>query len=257
MKRKREDLLETKRLGTRPSKKTRIACERLHSPVDKVGESRGPFWFIEKACRTIFLFVLHAHEHRRQLLLRVAFENQRHFFAVVHGKRRVLSRRHVLWSQREGSRSAKQTFRRQSTAALVLSFLLCCSTSLSFTNAIDSSLYIPVEQDDPIYNNLIQSSPIVIESHKPIFFPVPKVADTIWLMLLRRMMGMENWNSLDGDSFDGIVRLSDFSVEQATEMMNSPEYTRATFLRDPEDRFLSTFLVDKIMNDDASIVEIQ
>ena len=28
MKRKREDLLETKRLGTRPSKKTRIACER-------------------------------------------------------------------------------------------------------------------------------------------------------------------------------------------------------------------------------------
>ena len=28
MKRKREDLLEAKRLGTRPSKKTRIACER-------------------------------------------------------------------------------------------------------------------------------------------------------------------------------------------------------------------------------------
>ena len=35
-------------------------------------------------------------------------------------------------------------------------------------------------------------------------------------------------------------------------MMNSPEYTRATFLRDPKDRFLSTFL-DKVMSGDVSI----
>ncbi len=99
---------------------------------------------------------------------------------------------------------------------------------------------------------MIDSSPIVIQSHKLIFFPVPKVADTLWLMLLRRLMGMENWKSLDVDSFDGLARLSDFTIEQATEMMNSPEYTRATFLRDPKDRFLSTF-VDKVMSSDASI----
>ena len=130
--------------------------------------------------------------------------------------------------------------------------MLCCSVQLSNANPIDSKSYTPVEQDDPIFNNMFDSSPIVIESHKLIFFPVPKVADTLWLMLLRRMMGFENWKSLDVDSFEGLVRLSDYSIEKATEMMNSPDYTRATFLRDPKDRFLSTF-VDKVISNDASI----
>ena len=141
---------------------------------------------------------------------------------------------------------------RLKSATVAIAFLLCCAVPLSRANAVDSSSYIHVDQDDPIFNNMIDSSPIVIESHKLIFFPVPKVADTLWLMLLRRMMGLENWKSLDVDSFDGLVRLSDYSIEQATEMMNSPEYTRATFFRDPKDRFLSTF-VDKVMSDDASI----
>ncbi|KAI2499658.1 sulfotransferase family [Fragilaria crotonensis] len=136
------------------------------------------------------------------------------------------------------------------SATAAIAFLLCCCVPVA--NADPSSSYIPVEQDDRIFNNMIDSSPIVIESHKLIFFPVPKVADTLWLMLLRRMMGIKEWKSLDLDLFDGLARLSDYSIEQATEMMNSPEYTRATFLRDPKDRFLSTF-VDKVMSSDVSI----
>jgi hypothetical protein len=138
------------------------------------------------------------------------------------------------------------------SAAAAIAFLLSFSIPFSNANTIDPLSYFHVEQDDHIFNNMINSSPIVIESHKLIFFPVPKVADTLWLMLLRRMMGLENWKSIDDDSYDGLVRLSDYSLEQATVMMNSPEYTRATFLRDPKDRFLSTFL-DKVMSGDVSI----
>ena len=117
---------------------------------------------------------------------------------------------------------------------------------------MDLSSIIPVERDDLMFMKLIDSSPVVIESHKLIFFPIPKVADTLWLMLLRRMMGLHNWNSLDADSYDGLVRLSDFTYARATAMMNSPEYTRATFVRDPKDRFLAAF-VDKVMSTDASV----
>ena len=134
------------------------------------------------------------------------------------------------------------------SAAVAIALILCCSAKS--TDA--SSSYVSVEHDDLIFNNMIESSPVVIESHKLIFFSVPKVADTLWLMLLRRMMGFGDWQSLDVASYDGLVRLSDYSTEQATEMMNSPEYTRAIFVRDPKDRFLSTF-VDEVMSDDASI----
>ena len=141
--------------------------------------------------------------------------------------------------------------------ACATAFLLCCCCcfcQFSFANPNSPSSYTTVEEDDRTFNNEINSSPIVIESHKLIFFPVPKVADTLWLMLFRRMMGSGDWKSFDADSYDGVVRLSDYSVEQATEMMNSPEYTRAIFLRDPKDRFLSTFL-DEIMSGDASIAQ--
>ncbi|KAI2507153.1 sulfotransferase family [Fragilaria crotonensis] len=138
--------------------------------------------------------------------------------------------------------------------AAAIAVVLCCAVPFSNANPYvrNPTSKIPVVQDDRIFNNMIDSSPVVIESHKLIFFPVPKVADTLWLMLFRRMMGIENWQLLDDDPFEGLMRLSDYSVEEATEMMNSPEYTRATFVRDPKDRFLSTF-VDKMMSGDASI----
>ena len=136
--------------------------------------------------------------------------------------------------------------------SVATAFLLCCSIPLSNDINICSSAFIPLEQDDNIYNNMSDSSPIVIEQYKLIFFPVPKVADSIWLILLRRMMGSQTCKSFEINSFDGLVRLSDFSIEQATHKMNSPQYSRAIFLRDPKDRFLSTYL-DQVLNYDASI----
>ncbi|KAI2501664.1 sulfotransferase family [Fragilaria crotonensis] len=140
------------------------------------------------------------------------------------------------------------------SAAATIAILLC--SCVAFTNAIPicSSAYIPVEHDAYIYNNVSNSSPIVIEKYRLRFFPVPKVADTLFLMLLRRMMGLQTWKSLDVDSSDGLVRLSDFSIDKATHMMNSPEFTRAIFLRDPKDRFLSTYL-DNVLSNDASIMQ--
>jgi hypothetical protein len=138
--------------------------------------------------------------------------------------------------------------------AVALVLVLCSTVPVSYANpnVNIATSYIPVLEDDGIMNNMIGSSPIVIESHKLIFFPVPQVADATWSMLFRRMMGIENWNSLHFELFEGVTRLSDYSAEQATEMMNSPDYTRATFVRDPKDRFLSTY-VNKIMNNDMSI----
>jgi Sulfotransferase family len=140
---------------------------------------------------------------------------------------------------------------------VAVTFLLCYFICFSNTNPIASSVYIPLQDDDFVFLDTdVQSSPIVIESHKLIFFPVPKVADIMFMMLLRRMTGFENWKSLNVDPRDdGLVRLSDYSIEQATEMITSPEYTRATFLRDPKDRFLSTYL-DLVLNRNTSIEQL-
>lgn len=125
----------------------------------------------------------------------------------------------------------------KSTFATVTYLLLCFFICFSNTNPIASSADTPLQGDDFIFNINVQSLAIVIESHKLVFFPVPTVADIMWVTLLRHMMGFENWMSLDvdphDDDDDGFVRLSDSSREQATEMMSSPTYTRVSFLRDP------------------------
>jgi len=102
-------------------------------------------------------------------------------------------------------------------------------------------------KSDVIISNAWDSSPIVIEKHRLILFTVAKNKDTVIKMLARRMMGYDDWN-LQNDqiphnpNLNGLVYLRSFPRYEATEMMTSPKWTRAVFLRDPLSRVLESYL---------------
>ena len=66
-----------------------------------------------------------------------------------------------------------------------------------------------------------------------------------------------NWYSKDPHDprFNGLKRLrrKDFSPENIATMLISPEWTRAIFVRDPKERFLSAYL-DKVRNKEGKYV---
>lgn len=104
------------------------------------------------------------------------------------------------------------------------------------------------------------SSPIVLESHKLIFFTIPKVGCTVWKQLFRRMMGYSDWRDQRETDFmphnpkvNGLKYLSSYSIQEASRMMTSPEWTRALMVRDPKQRFLSAFLDKAVSNDHKHI----
>ena len=105
--------------------------------------------------------------------------------------------------------------------------------------------------EDEFYRIRYQS-PIVLKKYKLLFVPIPKVACTQWLQLFRRMEGQKDWVTRQiglpyTPEFNGLTYLSDFSLTEANEIMKSPEWTRAVFVRDPKERFLSAYL-DKVVN---------
>ena len=124
-----------------------------------------------------------------------------------------------------------------------------------------------VKHDDYIYKQPTDvprwdASPVVIESHKLIFFTIPKVGCTVWKQLFRRMMGYEDWQLQDETTHvphnpaeNGLKYLSDYSLEDANRMMTSPEWTRAIMLRNPKQRYLSAFLDKAVSNYHVHIKE--
>jgi hypothetical protein len=108
---------------------------------------------------------------------------------------------------------------------------------------------VMVQVDDFVYKRGWNAAPVVIESHKLIFFTVQKAGCTVFKQLFRRMMGKKDWKSRRNPAdvkTNGLKYLFDYSIAEATELMNSPDYTRAIFVRDPKEKFLSAFL-DKAM----------
>jgi hypothetical protein len=106
------------------------------------------------------------------------------------------------------------------------------------------------------------SSPIVVETHKLVFFTIPKVGCSVWKQLFRRMMGFENWNVQDYEAglphnpaYNGLKYLYNYSIKEASIMMTSPEWTRAIMVRDPKMRFLSAFLDKSVGNNHKYLVE--
>ena len=105
------------------------------------------------------------------------------------------------------------------------------------------------------------SAPIVLESHKLIFFSIPKVGCTVWKQLFRRMMGYDDWLSQNykmwlphNPETNGLKYLYDYTTEEASEMMTSLEWTRAMMVREPKQRFLSAFLDKSVSNDHQHII---
>lgn len=88
------------------------------------------------------------------------------------------------------------------------------------------------------------NDPIVIESHKLLFFTVPKNACSTFKRLFRRMMGHQNWlqASPHNPSKNGLKYLGHYSKDKQREFMTSPEWTRAIFVRDPLERTLSAYM---------------
>ena len=108
--------------------------------------------------------------------------------------------------------------------------------------------YLPVDIID--WNDSIFTrhgwdiDPIVIESHKLIFFTVPKNACSTFKKLFRRMMGYPDWLTASPHNPDtnGLRYLGHYSRQQQKEFMTSPDWTRAIFVRDPLERVLSAYM---------------
>jgi len=105
------------------------------------------------------------------------------------------------------------------------------------------------------------TSPIVVEKYRLVFFTIQKVGCTVWKQLFRRMTGYDDWTSQDGTTYlphnpevNGLKYLWDYSLEDASAMMTSPNWTRAVMVRDPKERFLSAFLDKAVGNFHSHII---
>ncbi|KAL3940174.1 MAG: hypothetical protein SGARI_001092 [Bacillariaceae sp.] len=122
-----------------------------------------------------------------------------------------------------------------------------------------------VDEHDYIYaRNLsrFDAAPIIVPEYKLAFFSVPKVACTTFKFLFRRINGAQHWDSQDyklvlphNPKYNGLKYLWDYSLEEANEIMTSPDWTRAIFVREPKQRFLSAFLDKAVGNDGWHIIK--
>jgi Sulfotransferase family len=107
-----------------------------------------------------------------------------------------------------------------------------------------------VKYGDSIYlTNDWDGAPVVLEQYKLVFFTTPKIGCTTWKQLFRRMMGIKNWNVEEyskmlpwNPQLNGLKYLYDYDRETANAIMTDPQWTRAIFVRDPKERFLSAYL---------------
>lgn len=87
------------------------------------------------------------------------------------------------------------------------------------------------------------NQPHVLQDYKLIFFSFPKVGCTEWRQLARKALGLpRTTQSIHDPKTNGLRYISDYSLEEAQEMITSPDWTRAVFIREPKERVLSAFL---------------
>lgn len=119
---------------------------------------------------------------------------------------------------------------------------------------------VQVLATDFIYQPGWGKAPIVVESHKLIFFTIPKVACSVWKQLFRRMEGYDDWKSgkinVHNPKVNGLRYLNQYSLKNATRILNDPSYTKAVFVRDPKDRFLSAYL-EKGLKENGHHVQVK
>eukprot|EP00980_Cylindrotheca_fusiformis_P014594 scaffold3955_cov160-Cylindrotheca_fusiformis.AAC.14 len=102
-------------------------------------------------------------------------------------------------------------------------------------------------------------SPVVVKQFKLLFFTIPKVGCTTWKLLFRRMKGRKNWKKQDGGlphnpKLNGLDYLNRANITFAKQVMLDPTWTKAIFVRDPKQRFLSAYL-DKAVGDGSKFIQ--
>ena len=107
-----------------------------------------------------------------------------------------------------------------------------------------------------VYVSVMANGPSLGE-YNLIFFTIPKVASTEFKLLFHRMMGLPydlpangQVHTIQNPKENMLKTLDDYPLWKAQEMMNSPEWTKAVFLREPKERVLSAFL-NKFVNDSS------
>ena len=119
-----------------------------------------------------------------------------------------------------------------------------------------SSIHHPNEVNvsfhDSIYKgnmSCIECAPIVLEKYKLVFFTSAKIGCTVWKQLFRRIMDMDDWQTITSDAVlphspkhNGLKYLYHYNIHEATHIMTNSQWTRALFVRDPKERLLSAYL---------------
>jgi len=103
---------------------------------------------------------------------------------------------------------------------------------------------------DLIFSSSGQNVPIVNEEYRTVFFPIAKCGSTEFKRFFLRLQGAENWCEpcIHTKYDNGLRLLNDYNIEEAQEMMTSPGWNRAVFIRSPKPRLLSAFLDKAIKN---------
>jgi len=112
-------------------------------------------------------------------------------------------------------------------------------------SSLSSTNHPTVLPTDRIYDPRIGA--FVLEEYKLIFVSIPKVACSEWKRMFMRMLGNPLWCKIRGinahdPDVHNIPYLSQYPVDVASQMMISPEWTKAVFVREPKERILSAFL---------------
>jgi len=93
------------------------------------------------------------------------------------------------------------------------------------------------------WDKIYKKGPIVNTEFKLIFFKIPKNGCTEWKMLFRRMAGLPDMTvGIHSPKKNGLKLLRHFPIDEAQEMLTSPQWTRAVIVREPKERVLSAFL---------------
>jgi hypothetical protein len=103
-------------------------------------------------------------------------------------------------------------------------------------------------------------SALVLPAYRLIVVPTPKVGSTVWHQLFRRMMGYADWKAHTGPlphnpDANGLTYLADYSRPAASDLWQSPQWTKAIFVRDPKERLLSAYLDKVARNPSQNLVK--
>jgi hypothetical protein len=100
----------------------------------------------------------------------------------------------------------------------------------------------------------------VNEEYKVIFFQVAKAASTEWKRFFSRLQGEPYWcagysnDSIHKSKVNKLKHLSDYTIEEAQDMMTNSAWKKAIFTRHPKPRILSAFL-DKAVGHSEHFVD--